>query len=193
MHGKERPGHSSQFLFMQAHKTAREWANDPIFLSFLELVFNVGLWPGAHSYRGPSQFSAIIWREEREHASSSLSEEQMLSVLRLTDFLPSDQQFHISLPYGATGHGGGKKYGLDLKSPLCPSISEKHLYDVEALKCIICLVAVVSPSPRGRRSSKTWQDARSVMMKFWCRRFIWIREAVEEFDNCDCLPSRAAN
>lgn len=33
----------------------------------------------------------------------------MLSVLRLTDFLPSDQQFHISLPYGATGHGGGRK------------------------------------------------------------------------------------
>ncbi len=120
MHGKERPGHYSQFLFLRASKTAWEWANDPIFLSFLDLVFNVGLWPGAHGYRGPSQFSAVVWREEREHASSSLSEEQMLSVLRLTDFLPSDQQFHISLPYGATGHGGGGGIRSTFKASLVP-------------------------------------------------------------------------
>ncbi len=109
--------HNFSFASIQNGMGVSKWSNFP-FIS--DLVFNVGLWPGAHGYRGPSQFSAVVWREEREHASSSLSEEQMLSVLRLTDFLPSDQQFHISLPYGATGHGGGGGIRSTFKASLVP-------------------------------------------------------------------------
>lgn len=167
--------------------------NDQIFLLSHKpclLLWAFGWW--VHTQRGASQFSSVVWCEGHEHAptltSSTLSEEQMLSVLRLTDFLPSDQQFHISLPYGATGHAG-KKIRSTFKSSLVPfHLRKASLWCRGAEMHYLSRSCCLTVSPRGQSSKNvTGRFAHNdeVLMQF-----IWICEAVEEFDNCDCLPPR---
>lgn len=78
---------------------------------------------------------------------SMLGKEQMLSVLRLTDFLPSNQQIHIPAIWR---HGTRrKKHNVRLKASLFGSIL------LTTFERIIRLVSVVSLSPGGEAIVRT--------------------------------------